>query len=77
LRATAWGMAPHAHHIGRYSVLGRLYLGVLLIGFGAYAFLTYKGGPGVAMGIACALTAVALWLIGWVLRHVVSGTWNN
>jgi hypothetical protein len=50
---------------------------VLLIGFGAYAFFTYKGGPGVAMGIACALTAVALWLIGWVLRHVVSGTWNN
>jgi len=50
---------------------------VLLIGFGAYAFFTDKSGPGVAMGIACALTAIALWLIGWVLSHVVSGTWNN
>jgi hypothetical protein len=50
---------------------------VLLIGFGAYAFFTDESGPGVAMGIACVLTAIAFWLIGFVLRRVVSGTWDN
>lgn len=46
----------------------------ILIAVSVYVFATDSTGLGVAMSIAYALTAVVVWLLGWVFRYVLSGS---
>ena len=49
-------------------------LAAILIAVSVYVFATDSTGLGIAMSIAYALTAVAVWLLGWVFRYVLSGS---
>ena len=71
--------APHAHHPFKVLVsisqarLGCI-LAAILIAVSVYVFATDSTGLGIAMSIAYALTAVVVWLLGWVFRYVLSGS---
>ena len=49
-------------------------LAAILIAVSVYVFATDATGLGIAMSIAYALTAVVVWLLGWVFRYVLSGS---